>query len=150
MAKKTKNLQYYEAVGRRKESVARVRLYVAEKSGVLINGKKLLPGQISINNQSLEVVCPRLVDRKRFLLPLESTSNLSRFTISILVKGGGKNGQIDAMVHGIARALVLVNPEQYKQTLKKQGLVTRDPRAKERRKVGTGGKARRKKQSPKR
>ena len=83
------------------------------------------------------------------MLPLKATSSVDRFAISIKVSGGGKKGQLGAIVHGISRALVLVD-EANKKILRSLGLITRDPRVKERRKVGTGGKARREKQSPKR
>ncbi|EKD80605.1 MAG: 30S ribosomal protein S9 [uncultured bacterium] len=64
--------------------------------------------------------------------------------------GSGKAGQLDAVVHGIARALSLLDREAYRGILKSAGLLTRDARAKQRRMIGTGGKSRRKKQSPKR
>jgi small subunit ribosomal protein S9 len=83
-------------------------------------------------------------------MPLLLTKNESRFAVSIVVSGGGTTGQLDAMVHGISRALLLVDSDAYRITLKTNGLLTRDPRKKETRKVGTGGKARRAKQSPKR
>jgi small subunit ribosomal protein S9 len=73
-----------------------------------------------------------------------------RFVTTIHVTGGGKSGQLDDIVHGISRALNLMNTEEYRPTLKAKGLLTRDPRTRERRMVGTGGKSRRAKQSPKR
>lgn len=149
MVKKTKDIQYYEAIGRRKESVAQVRLYISGKNAT-IKGKKLNAGQILINEKEFTEVFPRLIEQKKCLLPLELTNNIDRFTISILVSGGGKNGQIEAIRHGLSRALTLVDTDSYKSTLRQHHLVTRDPRTKERRKVGTGGKARRQKQSPKR
>jgi len=66
-----------------------------------------------------------------------------------LTRGGGREGQLGAIVHGLSRGLILADP-QLKPILRQYHLLTRDPRMKERRKVGTGGKARRKKQSPKR
>ena len=78
------------------------------------------------------------------------TKNQDRFAISIVVSGGGTNGQLDSMVHGLARALEKVDKETYRPILKTNGLLTRDSRKKEARKVGTGGKSRRMKQSPKR
>ncbi len=149
MVKKAKEFQYYEAIGRRKESVAQVRLYISGKN-VTIKGKKLNPGQILINNQDLETVFKRVIEQKKCVFPLELTNTLDRFSISILVNGGGHNGQIEAIRHGISRALTLVDKDTYKPLLRQHSLITRDPRAKERRKVGTGGKARRQKQSPKR
>lgn len=151
MAKKIKNLSYYEAVGRRKQSVARVRLYLIKKSAEVSVGKlKIKPGEIFINNKSIDETSFKTYKKMFLLLPLTLTKNENRFAISIIVNGGGTTGQLDAMVHGIARALLIVDNEAYRPLLKANGLLTRDPRKKETRKVGTGGKARRMKQSPKR
>lgn len=143
MAKKISTIQYYEAVGRRKSAVARVRLYVVGKSGsVSVNGVNIKKGEIVINKKS--------VKEDSLLEPLKLTENGDRFAISVLVKGGGKSGQLDAVIHGLSRAIEKVDKDQYRNTLKKAGLLKRDSRVKERRKVGRGGKARRQKQSPKR
>jgi len=151
MAKKTKNINYYEAVGRRKQSVARVRLYLLKKGReILVNKLNIKAGEIYINGKSLEKSALKSYEKNFLSLPLTLTKNQDRFAISILVSGGGTTGQLDAMVHGIARALEIVDKEAYRPTLKANGLLTRDPRKKETRKVGTGGKARRMKQSPKR
>ena len=142
MAKKT-TLQYYEAIGRRKSAVARVRLYVVDKSGtVSISGVSIKKGELVINKKH--------VKENGYFEPLKLTDNDKRFAISVLVKGGGKSGQLDAIVHGLSRALEKVDRDQYRNTLKKAGFLKRDSRVKERRKVGRGGKARRQKQSPKR
>ncbi len=151
MAKKTKDINYYEAVGRRKQSVARVRLYLPKKKGeVLVNKLNIKAGEIYINGKSLEKSVLKSYEKNFLSLPLTLTKNQDRFAISILISGGGTTGQLDAMVHGIARALLIVDNETYRPLLKANGLLTRDPRKKETRKVGTGGKARRMKQSPKR
>lgn len=151
MAKKTKDLQYYEAVGRRKEAVARVRMYIAGKDkSATVDGKKYNQGQIILNKKPIEEVFSSVIDQKVFQKPLELTNSLERFVITISSKGGGAQGQIEAIVHGISRALCIVDKEEYRSILKKEGLLTRDPRTRERRMVGTGGKARRAKQSPKR
>jgi small subunit ribosomal protein S9 len=151
MVKKIKNLSYYEAVGRRKQSVARVRLYLIKKSSEVTVGKlKIKAGEIFINGKLIDETSFKIY-RKNFLtLPLILTKNEKRFGISMIVSGGGTTGQLDAMVHGIARALLIVDNDTYRPILKTEGLLTRDPRKKETRKVGTGGKARRMKQSPKR
>ncbi|KKP60041.1 MAG: 30S ribosomal protein S9 [Candidatus Roizmanbacteria bacterium GW2011_GWA2_34_18] len=151
MAKKTKDINYYEAVGRRKQSVARVRLYLPKKKGeVLVNKLNIKAGEIYINGKSLEKSALKSYEKNFLSLPLTLTKNQDRFAVSILISGGGTTGQLDAMVHGIARALLIVDNETYRPLLKANGLLTRDPRKKETRKVGTGGKARRMKQSPKR
>ncbi|MCX7955710.1 MAG: 30S ribosomal protein S9 [Patescibacteria group bacterium] len=151
MAKKEKNIQYYESVGRRKRSIARVRLYLinSKNNNVEINGVKINKGEIIVNFKPLEKVFFQNYERDLIKKPLKITNNEDRFAISIIVKGGGFNGQKEAIIHGIAKALILVD-NNYKPLLKKANLLTRDSRKKERRKVGTGGKARREKQSPKR
>jgi len=151
MAKKTKDINYYEAVGRRKQSVARVRLYLPKKKGeVLVNKLNIKAGEIYINGKSLEKSALKSYEKNFLSLPLTLTKNQDRFAISILVSGGGTTGQLDAVVHGLSRALLIVDNDAYRPLLKANGLLTRDPRKKETRKVGTGGKARRMKQSPKR
>jgi small subunit ribosomal protein S9 len=151
MVKKIKDLSYYEAVGRRKQSVARVRLYLIKKSPEVTVGKlKIKPGEVFINGQSIDETSFKVYKKKFLMMPLILTKNEKRFAVSIIVNGGGTTGQLDAMVHGIARALLMVDSEAYRSILKISGMLTRDPRKKETRKVGTGGKARRMKQSPKR
>lgn len=151
MVKKIKNIKYYEAIGRRKRSVAIVRLYILnkEKSVLISDDLKIKAGEIYINSKPLDKVFSEKYKQDFLRMPLKKTNNEDRFAISIKVSGGGINGQLEAIVHGLSRALVLVDKE-YKPILKKLGFLTRDPREKERRKVGTGGKARREKQSPKR
>lgn len=146
-----KTLKYYEAVGRRKEATARVRLcIVAGKKGVKVGEREIKKGEIIVNGKPIEEIYPHEWEKNIYMKPLVLTKNEDRFAISIKVEGGGKNGQLGAIVHGLARALEKVDREAYRPILKKEGLLTRDPRERERRKVGTGGKARRKKQSPKR
>lgn len=151
MPKKTKDVQYYEAIGRRKQSVARVRLHLVTKDKLASYGeKKLKAGDIYLNDKPIEKAFPSAFEREYYLMPLKLTNNLDRFAISIQISGGGKKGQLDAVVHGLSRALELVDKATYRPVLKKEGLLTRDPRKKERRKVGRAGKSRKMKQSPKR
>lgn len=148
---KTKQKEYYEAVGRRKESVARVRFYMMDKEKQkTIMGKKISKGDILMNGKDIASFYPRQVDKMRYERPLILTDSVDRYGIAITVSGGGPHSQMQAITHGMARALCVVNEEEYKPLLKQEGFITRDPRKKERRKVGTGGKARRAKQSPKR
>ncbi len=150
MARK-QTLKYYEAVGRRKEATARVRLYiVGNKKAVKVNDIEIKKGEIIVNGKPIEKIYPHPWEKNIYMKPLVLTGCEERFAISIKVNGGGKQGQLGAIVHGLARALEKVDRDAYRPVLKKEGLLTRDPRARERRKVGTGGKARRKKQSPKR
>jgi len=152
MAKKrVVKLKYYQAVGKRKMAVAIARLYIFnKKTELLIAGRKAKKGEMFINDQLIEKVYHSKSDQFRYLEPLELTANKDRFIITLRVKGGGKQGQLDAIRQALAKAIETVNKEAYRPLLKKKGLLTRDARVRERRKVGMGGKARRKRQSPKR
>ena len=132
-----KKLNYTYAVGRRKEAKARVRLF---------HGK----GKNLVNGISIEKYFPGKVMELIWKKPFELSETYEKYYVTVKVKGGGSRGQLDAVVLGISRALASVKERKYRQVLKKQGLLTRDSRIRERRKVGMGGKARRKKQSPKR
>lgn len=136
MSKKTTKKDYMFAVGRRKSAVARVRLYSGRGDSV-VNGKPALE------------YFPGAAEAKFWNKPFDVTKTASKYWVSIKVAGGGKAGQMSAVVHGIARALTAVD-EGNRLALRRHDLLTRDARIRERRKVGTGGKARRKKQSPKR
>lgn len=151
MPKKKKDITYYEAIGRRKESTTRVRLYIVSKKEktVTVGKTQIKQGTILINEKLSEEYFPSEAEKQTLIQPLLLTNSADRFAISIIIHGGGKSGQLDAAVHGISRALCIVE-EENRSLLKKEGLLTRDPRVRERRKVGKGGKARRKKQSPKR
>lgn len=114
----------YNATGRRKTAIARVRL---------LQGT----GSITINNTPFDKYFPdsmQMVIRQ----PLESVSVTGKYDVSVKVTGGGITGQAGAVRHGISRALVLLNPD-FRSKLKKEGLLTRDPRAKERKKYGQKG-----------
>jgi small subunit ribosomal protein S9 len=149
--KTPKTIKYYEAIGRRKEAVALVRLYISGKEKVATVGdKKIKAGETLLNGMPIEKYFSMSSEKALYSKPYELTNNVGRFAASILVTGGGHSGQLEAVILGISRALILVDLETYKPLLSAEGLLTRDPRAKERRKVGTGGKARRQKQSPKR
>ena len=151
MAKKTKDLKYYEGTGRRKEAVARVRLYLVNKGKIAtVSDLKIKQGEIFVNKRPIGTLFPALAEKNYYLTPLKLTDNENRFAISIIIRGGGHSGWLTAIVHGLARALEKADRDSYRPILKKAGLLTRDDRERERRKVGTGGKARRAKQSPKR
>lgn len=148
---KAKTNQYYEAIGRRKSATARVRLYICGRDKtVAIYGSKVQQGTILINKNNVDAVFPSVPDKLSILRPLKLTNNESRFVISCDVTGGGFKGQLDAIVLGISRAIELSDSSSNRLILKNESLLTRDSRVRERRKVGTGGKSRRKKQSPKR
>lgn len=148
---KAKSVQYYEAVGRRKSAVSRARLYVAGKEkSFTLEGVSAKTGDILVNRKKASDVFSSAHEKVRFQEPLALTNSLERFVISAHITGGGRASQLDAFIHSLARALEKVAKEEYRPVLKKAGLLTRDARIRERRKVGTGGKARRQKQSPKR
>lgn len=132
------------AVGRRKTATARIRLYKSAS----------VPGfdgvQLVVNGVDAKIYFPGEEAVAAYRQPFFVTESLKTYSASAKVVGSGKAGQLGAVIHGIARALAKADPEQFHTPLKKANLLTRDSRAKERRKVGTGGKARRRKQSPKR
>ena len=112
----------YDATGSRKSSVARVRLVPGEGK-IVINGREL--------SEYFSLKTLELVVRQ----PLETTETLGKYDVKANVVGGGIAGQAGAVRHGIARALLKVDGD-YRPLLKKAGLLTRDPREKERRKYG--------------
>ena len=114
--------KYYYGTGRRKSAVARVRLYPGT-------------GGIVINNKPLEQYFSREADRSQVHGPLRATNMLDQFNVMVKVSGGGISGQAGAVRHGIARALLVVNPD-LRRALRQQGFLTRDPREKERKKPG--------------
>lgn len=147
VSSKASQENYVFAIGRRKSSTAEVRLY--KKDTTVWGGTPLKKGEFLVNNKPAFEYFGKSFE-KVYRGPLQITSAENKFAISIKVSGGGKMGQLDAAVLAIARALDKVDREKFHSTLKKKGMLTRDPRVRERRKVGMGGKARRKKQSPKR
>jgi small subunit ribosomal protein S9 len=113
------------ATGKRKTAVARVRLTLGS-------------GTFAINGRTIENYFPRGADQLIVRRPLELTESLTRFDISATIHGGGPSGQAGALRHGIARALEKLDPTQ-RLVLKRAGLLTRDPRRKERKKYGQKG-----------
>ena len=113
---------YYEGLGRRKEASARVRLYSGE-------------GAVIINDKPLEHYFGRERDRRAVVAPLALAGMQNAYTLSVKVQGGGITGQADAIAHGLARALLRIDPD-LRPALRKAGFLTRDPRAKERKKPG--------------
>ncbi|WP_445492963.1 30S ribosomal protein S9 [Niallia sp. 03133] len=115
----------YIGTGRRKSSVARVRLVPGD-------------GQIIINGREIETYIPFAALREVVKQPLVATETTGSYNILVNVNGGGYTGQAGAIRHGIARALLQADPE-YRPTLKRAGLLTRDARMKERKKYGLKG-----------
>lgn len=114
--------KYHHGTGRRKTSIARVRLYPGA-------------GSFVVNDKPVEEYFSREVDVGTVYAPLRATNTAEQFHISVKVSGGGITGQAGAISHGIARALQAANPE-LRQTLRQGGFLTRDARAKERKKPG--------------
>lgn len=120
--------KYVEAIGRRKESIARVRVFDS--------GEKDDRVKIFINDKYYEDYFNNLVYLKKLAdAPLRKLKIFGAYKITAKVKGGGLRGQADALKLGIARCLIKINPE-WRLRLKKSGLLTRDPREKERKKYG--------------
>ncbi len=143
-------VSYYEAVGRRREASARVRLYVVGEKPLSILGIPVGRGEMIVNGKPVAKHFPGAVFEKMYHEPFRTTNTLNRFAVSVKVVGGGISGQLGAVIHGISRALEKVDKEKYRPILKKRGFMMRDPRAKQRRKAGYAQKARARKQSPKR
>jgi small subunit ribosomal protein S9 len=114
--------EYTEAVGRRKEATARVRLYAGT-------------GEIMVNDKPVDTYFGRALDQMILRQPLVLTGTEASYNISVHVKGGGEGGQAAAMRMGLARALAASDPN-LRPVLKAAGLLTRDARAKERKKPG--------------
>ena len=115
--------KYFYGTGRRKSSVARVRVYENGTGAITINGRDI--------DDYFGLDTLKLVVRQ----PLVSTDLVGKVDVVVTVAGGGVSGQAGAIRHGVARALLGVNPE-YRAALKAAGFLTRDPRMKERKKYG--------------
>jgi len=144
----SKKITYYEALGRRKAAHCRVRLYLNAKAVKKVQ-EPLKPGDMLVNWVKAETYFPNKMAKQLYLQPFELTQTTDRFVVIVTISGSGKMSQLEALRLAVARALQKVNPE-FRTVLKQAGLLTVDARVKERRKVGMGGKARRKRQSPKR
>ena len=117
------NKEVFLGTGRRKSSIARVRL-TEGKGNIIVNGKKL---EEYFGEETLRIIVKQ---------PLEVTNTLTKFDVTAKVTGGGLSGQAGAVRHGIARALNEANEEEYRHILKVNGYLTRDSREKERKKYG--------------
>jgi len=114
---------FYSGTGRRKTAVARVRLLPGE-------------GEIVVNGRTLEEHFGNAISEAELRMPFRVTGADGRFNTMIKVEGGGVNGQAGAIRHGIARALIEVDEAANRVPLRQAGLLTRDPRMKERKKFG--------------
>ncbi len=117
------SVQYFEGVGRRKQSIARVRLMTGT-------------GRFMVNEKEAAAYFTRLGDIEAILAPMKAAGQEAKsYDITVMVKGGGVTGQTDSVQLGLARALVKMNPENI-PAMRKGGFLTRDPRVKERKKPG--------------
>lgn len=137
MVKKTTQSAYNYAVGRRKTAVATVKLF---------KGK----GNSEVNGVAVEKYFPTENAKIVYQKPFVVTKTMDKYYFQSKLTGGGKEGQVEALSLAISRALKKIDETAFGPTLRQAGLLTVDARVRERRMVGTGGKARRQKQSPKR
>ena len=119
----TTETKYIETVGRRKTAIARVRIYPGAKSSFIVNNKELAAYFPTRELQNIA--------QDSFV----KSETPEKFKVSVIVRGGGSASQAEAIRHGIARALIVLDPDIRKK-IKKFGLLKRDPRSKERRKFG--------------
>ncbi|WP_456386652.1 30S ribosomal protein S9 [Desulfolithobacter sp.] len=115
----------YYATGKRKSAIARVWLTPGS-------------GNIAVNQQPLEEYFGQIYFEPKVNKPFSITETMEKYDVKATVRGGGKSAQVDALVHGISKALQEMNPDM-RIPLKKAGLLTRDPRVKERKKYGQRG-----------
>lgn len=120
--KKGMTKSFERAVGRRKTAAARVRIFPGA-------------GDVVVNGKSLKTYFPLVIWQNKVMAPLVATGKEKAMDVSVKVAGGGVSAQADAVRHGIARALLLWNPD-FRPVLRAEGFLTRDPRAKERKKFG--------------
>lgn len=114
--------EYYEGIGRRKTSTARVRVMSGE-------------GHFIVNEKPAQEFFTRLGDMEKIIEPLQTVGMVGKLDVSVLVNGGGVSGQTGAVRHGLARALVKMDPE-LRPAMRAGGFLTRDARMKERKKPG--------------
>jgi small subunit ribosomal protein S9 len=114
---------FFHGTGRRKTSIARVRLTAGE-------------GEVIVNGRSLEEHFGNAVSLNEIMMPFRVTGTEGRYTAMVKVEGGGYQGQAGAIRHGIARALLQSDPDGARAPLRQAGLLSRDPRMKERKKYG--------------
>ncbi len=122
-AEAVKANRFFQGIGRRKTSTARVRLIPTGDKSITVNGK------------SHHSYFPLMEHQETVVAPLKMRKCLERFGVSVKVQGGGVNSQSQAIRHGIARALIEFNPD-FKKRLRRAGYLTRDPRMRERKKFG--------------
>lgn len=133
----SKTPKYNAALGRRKSAVARVKIFTGK-------------GESLVNTRPVDRYFPTAVNQIIYQKPFKVTDTIGKYYFAAKITGGGLRGQAQALSLAISRCLVKINPDIFKSLLRPEGLLTVDSRVRQRRHVGTGGKARRQKQSPKR
>lgn len=136
MTKSSNKNTYIYAYGRRKSAVASIKLFTGK-------------GETTVNGSTLSEYFPGISYSAKYEKPFKITDTVGKYYFQAKIVGGGKVSQVDALILAISRSLVKLDPT-YKPALRLANLMTVDSRVRERRMVGTGGKARRQKQSPKR
>jgi len=135
---KTKSTSKYTySVGRRRSAIAKVKLFSGKQAST-VNQK---PAEVYFKDKNTDVFYQK---------PFKITDTVGKYYFEASVTGGGKMSQLEAVTLGISRSLQKINPTQFTSLLRSDGLLTVDSRVRQRRKVGMGGKSRRKRQSPKR
>lgn len=137
MTKSSNKNTYTYAIGRRRTAVCSVKLFAGK-------------GDSTVNTLDVAKYFPSEHLKKLYLQPFAVTGTDNKYYFQSKIVGGGKNGQLDALVLAISRALKKIDPTAYLSLLRNAGLLTVDSRVRQRRMVGKGGKSRRQKQSPKR
>lgn len=140
---------YISSVGRRREAVARVRLFTGSAK-VELDGVEVKKGETLVNGKLIGEYFRFKAHAPVYNKFLLECGVSDKYTVTAKVAGGGIESQLDALILGVARALDKFDHDSFHTMLREKGYLTRDPRTRERRKVGNAGKARRKKSSPKR
>lgn len=140
---------YIFAVGRRRAAIARVRVYPKAPDNLKFEEYVVKKGDVVVNGKAISEYFTGVVNKSKYEMPFKVTDTENKYAVTARVVGGGQMSQLEAVVLGVSRCLAVID-EKNRAVLRKNGLMTRDPRVRERRKVGMGGKARRQKQSPKR
>jgi small subunit ribosomal protein S9 len=140
---------YFFAVGRRRAAIARVRIYPKAPDNLKFKEYIVKKGDMVVNGKLISEYFSGVVSKSVYEKPFILTETLNKYCVTAKIEGGGMQSQMGAFILGVSRALSAMD-ESLKPILRKNNLLTRDQRVRERRKVGMGGKSRRKKQSPKR
>jgi small subunit ribosomal protein S9 len=149
MPRQKSKLSYFEAVGRRKSAVCRVRVHLVSGKELSLDGKAYTKGAIMVNDIDAKTYFQGAASKEGYIVPLALTDSMERFVVTAYVNGGGKRGQLVAFTLALSRALEKAD-DTTRAKLKPAGLLSVDARVRQRRMAGMAGKSRKKRQSPKR